>query len=66
MQETEISIRLKNKLKVIWDNPDFIRGVPDTLCTDENMIKMESLLNKGLTDSSKIVLIALAIKRNLI
>ena len=66
MQETEISIRLKKKLKAIWDNPDFIRGVPDTLDTDENMIKMESLLNKGLTDSSKIVLIALAIKRNLI
>ena len=56
--ESEITERLKEKLENIWDNAEFIRGVSDTLKTDENRLKTEKLLDMGLTDSSKIVLLS--------
>ena len=65
-QESEVCKALKEKLKAIWDNDDFVRGVPDTLKTDENINRMHDLLDKGLTDTDKIILISLAIQRGLV
>ncbi|MCR5265180.1 MAG: hypothetical protein K6E29_01130 [Cyanobacteria bacterium RUI128] len=65
LNESEICKNLKEKLKKIWDDSEFIRGVSDTLKTDENRMKMEILLDKGLIDKSKIVLLSLAIQKGL-
>ncbi|MBQ8459890.1 hypothetical protein IJ541_07295 [bacterium] len=66
MNETNIETRLKEKLKEIWDNSDFIRGVSDTLKTDANRIRMEKLLDQGLRDTDKILLLSLSFQRGLI
>ena len=66
LNESEICKSLKEKLKEIWDDSEFIRGVSDTLKTDENRLKMENLLAKGLIDRSKIVLLSLAIQKGLV
>ena len=65
LNESEICKNLKEKLKEIWDNSDFICGVSDTLKTDENRTKMRTLLDKGLNDTDKIILISLAMNRGL-
>jgi len=66
LNESEICKSLKEKLKEIWDDSEFIRGVSDTLKTDENRLKMKNLLAKGLIDRSKIVLLSLAIQKGLV
>ncbi len=66
LNESEICKSLKEKLKEIWDDSEFIRGVSDTLKTDENRLKMENLLAKGFIDRSKIVLLSLAIQKGLV
>lgn len=66
LNESEICKSLKEKLKEIWDDSEFIRGVSDTLKTDENRLKMENVLEKGLVDRSKIVLLSLAIQKGLV
>lgn len=66
INESEICKTLKEKLKSIWNNADFIRGVPDILKTDTNIIKMNNFLDKGLRDTDKITLLALSIQRGLV
>jgi hypothetical protein len=66
LNESDICKSLKEKLKEIWDDSEFIIGVSDTLKTDENRQKMGNLLDKGLIDRSKIVLLSLAIQKGLV
>lgn len=63
---SELGETLKEKLKAIWNNPDFINGVVDTLKTENNIQRMHNILDNGLTDRSKIVLLALSIQRGLV
>ncbi len=63
---SELGETLKEKLKAIWDNPDFINGVVDTLKIEVNMKKLKRLIEQGLSDTDKIILISLAIRRGLV
>jgi len=65
LNESEICKTLKEKLEKIWNDSEFINGVSDTLKTDENRTKMGNLLDKGLKDTDKIILLSLAIQRGL-
>lgn len=63
---SDIGKEVFDRIKEIWDNSDFIRGVSDTLKTDANKIRMEKLLDQGLKDTDKIILLSLSFQRGLV